>query len=67
MGESFGSPLGGLDVERGSNGLSDTGVQRRRATGDDQRIFPLAASCRPVPGGRTDEGRVVSQRRSHGG
>lgn len=65
MGECFRGPLSGLDVQRRSHGLSDAGVQRRRAAGDDQRIFPLAASRRPVPGGRTDEGRMVSQRRSH--
>lgn len=67
MGEGFRGPLGGLEVERGGNGLGDAGVQRRRATGNDQRIFPLAASRRPVPSGRANKGRVVSQRRSHDG
>lgn len=67
MGESFRSPLGGLEVESGGNWLRDTGVQRRSAAWDDQRIFPLTASCRPIPRGWANEGRVVSQRRSHCG
>ena len=55
MSESFGSPLGGLHVESGWNWLSDARVERRRATGDDQRIFPLAACRRPIPRGWPDE------------
>lgn len=65
MSKSFGSPLGGLDVEGGGNGLGDARVQRRRAAGDDQRIFPLAASRRPIASGWPHEGRVISQRWSH--
>lgn len=50
MGERLGGSLSRLEVERGWDGLSDAGMQRRGATGDDEGILALIPSHGPVTG-----------------
>lgn len=59
MGEGLGRPLGlGLLAERRRDGLGDAGVQRRGATGDDERGILIAGRW-TVAGSGADEGRGV--------
>lgn len=66
MGQGLGRFLGGFGAGLRRDRLRNAGVKRGGATRNDQRIFSLIAGGRPVARGRTGEGRVVSQRRTHG-
>lgn len=72
MGEGLGGALNGLDIEARRNRLGDARMKRRRATWNHERVLSLVASCWPVSSSwsvasrRSDEGRVISQRRAHG-
>ena len=71
MGQRLGCPLGGLDVERGGDGLGDARVQRRGAARDDQRVLGdgLGVARRgPVPRAGAERGVVAEgERGAHGG
>lgn len=61
MGQGLWRALCGLQVQCRGNWLGDTRMQRRRATGDNERSVGLVSSHGPVPSGRANEGRVVSE------
>lgn len=69
MSERLWCPLVWLYVERGGDGLSDAGVQRRGPAWNDKRMLYMVPSRRPVScvacRRANDGGGMVSQRGSH--
>lgn len=56
--QGLGGALGGFCVGLGGNGLGDPGVQRRGATGHNQRVLTLLARGGPVASGGSGEGGI---------